>query len=73
MFEPGDETVNMREGKRKDPLPIGWFALFTPSDAMPKDRGLHLKRRLIIMGTGVIVLAAAATQVHPHRLWDLVA
>ena len=58
MFEPGEETVAMK-GERKDPLPIGWFALFTPSDAMPKDRGLYFRRRALIMGIGFIVLVAA--------------
>jgi hypothetical protein len=59
MFQPSDETVNMREGKKDDPLPIGWFALFTPDDAMPKDRGLHVKRRGLIIIFGLIVVIAA--------------
>lgn len=57
MFEPGEETVAMK-GERKDPLPIGWFALFTPSDAMARDRGLYVKRRALIMGIGLMVLLA---------------
>lgn len=52
----GDETVDMQSNK-KQPLPIGWFALFTPSDAMPKDRGLYVKRRGLITLIGVVVLA----------------
>jgi hypothetical protein len=59
MFQPGDETVNMREGKKDDPLPIGWFALFTPSDAMPKDRGLHFKRRGLFIIVGLVLVLAA--------------
>ncbi|MBZ0137232.1 MAG: DUF3810 domain-containing protein [Planctomycetes bacterium] len=54
----GDETVDMQSNK-KQPLPIGWFALFTPSDAMPRDRGLYVKRRGVIILIGVVVLAIA--------------
>jgi hypothetical protein len=59
MFQPSDETVNMREGKKDDPLPIGWFALFTPDDAMPKDRGLHVKRRGLIIIFALIAVIAS--------------
>ena len=59
MFQPSDETVNMREGKKDDPLPIGWFALFTPDDAMPKDRGLHIKRRGLIIILGLVTVIGA--------------
>ena len=44
MSKAPDETADMRQGKDQ-PLPIGVFALFTPDEAMPKDRGLHVKRR----------------------------
>jgi len=44
MAKAPDETADMRQGKDQ-PLPIGVFALFTPDEAMPKDRGLHVKRR----------------------------
>lgn len=54
----GDETVDM-QSKKKQPLPIGWFALFTPSDAMPKDRGLYVKRRGLIILIGIVVLTIA--------------
>lgn len=54
----GEETVDM-QSKRKQPLPIGWFALFTPSDAMPKDRGLYVKRRGLIILVGLVVVAIA--------------
>ena len=54
----GDETVDM-QSKRKQPLPIGWFALFTPSDAMPRDRGLYVKRRGLIILAGLVVLVIA--------------
>jgi hypothetical protein len=58
MFEPGEETVDLK-AKKKDPLPIGWFALFTPDDAMQHDRGLYIRRRGLLIGIGVLVLAAA--------------
>lgn len=58
MLGPGEETKAMHDEDRKDPLPIGWFALFTPSDAMPKDRGLYVKRRMILMAIGLVVLGA---------------
>ncbi len=45
----------MLEGKG-NPLPIGWFALFTPDDAMPKDRGLYVKRRGLTVVLGVVVI-----------------
>ena len=57
MFEPGEETVNMKGDGKNQPLPIGWFALFTPSDAMAKDRGLYFKRRGLIILVGLVVLA----------------
>lgn len=44
MAKAPDETADMRQGKDQ-PLPIGVFALFTPDEAMPRDRGLHVKRR----------------------------
>lgn len=50
----GDETNAMLEGKG-NPLPIGWFALFTPDEAMPKDRGLYVKRRGLIILAGLVV------------------
>ena len=59
MFEPGEETVDMRNTDKKQPLPIGWFALFTPSDAMSKDRGLYVKRRGLVILIGIVVLAIA--------------
>ena len=58
MFQDGEETVNMKGGGEKNqPLPIGWFALFTPSDAMPRDRGLYIKRRGLIILLGLVALA----------------
>jgi hypothetical protein len=51
-----DETHDLH-ARKDNPLPIGWFALFTPSDAMPKDRGLYVKRRLLITAIAVIVCA----------------
>ena len=59
MFEAGDETVDMKAENKKQPLPIGWFALFTPSDSMAKDRGLYIKRRGLIILIGLVVLAIA--------------
>jgi hypothetical protein len=56
MSNAGEETKDMQQGKNK-PLPIGWFALFTPSDAMPKDRGLYAKRRGIIIAAGLVITA----------------
>ncbi|MBX3473982.1 MAG: DUF3810 domain-containing protein [Planctomycetes bacterium] len=44
MANAPDETAALKTGKDQ-PLPIGVFALFTPDEAMPKDRGLHVKRR----------------------------
>lgn len=44
MANAPDETAALKEGKDQ-PLPIGVFALFTPDEAMPKDRGLYIKRR----------------------------
>lgn len=44
MANAPDETAALKEGKDQ-PLPIGVFALFTPDEAMPKDRGLYVKRR----------------------------
>ncbi|MCC7508517.1 MAG: DUF3810 domain-containing protein [Planctomycetes bacterium] len=55
MATPGEETASMLEGKG-NPLPIGWFALFTPDDAMPKDRGLYVKRRGLTMILGLVVI-----------------
>ncbi|MCF6227914.1 MAG: DUF3810 domain-containing protein [Planctomycetes bacterium] len=43
----GDETVALKDPKQ--PLAIGVFALFTPAEAMPRDRGLRTKKRLIIL------------------------
>lgn len=51
MANAPDETAAMKEGKDQ-PLPIGVFALFTPDEAMPRDRGLYVKRR------GGVTLAA---------------
>lgn len=60
MFQDGEETVNMKGGGDKNqPLPIGWFALFTPSDAMPRDRGLYIKRRGLVILVGLVSLAIA--------------
>lgn len=56
MASPLDETHAMQQGKDQ-PLPIGWFALFTPSDAMPRDRGLYVKRRLMITIVALVVCA----------------
>ena len=44
MANAPDETAALKENKDQ-PLPIGVFALFTPDEAMPKDRGLYVKRR----------------------------
>jgi hypothetical protein len=52
----GEETLAMQEGRR-DPLPVGWFALFTPDDAMPKDRGLYVKSRGLVMIAALVVIA----------------
>lgn len=46
------ETTNLRNPK--DPLPFGVFALFTPDEAMPKDKPPRLKRR------GLTILVCAA-------------
>lgn len=51
MGSPG-ETTNLRNPK--DPLPFGVFALFTPDEAMEKDKPPRLKRR------GLTVLVCAA-------------
>ncbi|MHC4839810.1 MAG: DUF3810 domain-containing protein [Planctomycetota bacterium] len=51
----GDETVALKNAK--DPLPIGVFALFTPAEAMPRDRGLRTKRRVIILIACAVLLA----------------
>lgn len=51
MGEPG-ETTNFRNPK--DPLPFGVFALFTPDEAMEKDRPPRLKRR------GLVILVCLA-------------
>lgn len=54
MASKGEETAAMLEGKG-NPLPIGWFALFTPDEAMPKDRGLYVKRRGLVVLAGAVV------------------
>ncbi len=43
----GDETIALKDPKQ--PLPFGVFALFTPAEAMPRDRGLRTKKRLVIL------------------------
>jgi hypothetical protein len=52
----GEETLAMQEGRR-DPLPVGWFALFTPDDAMPKDRSLYVKSRGLVIIAALVVIA----------------
>lgn len=49
----GHETRDLKN--RKDPLPVGVFAVFTPDEAMPRDRGLYLKRRLGVAVIGLFV------------------
>ncbi|MBE7491034.1 MAG: DUF3810 domain-containing protein [Planctomycetes bacterium] len=63
MANAPDETAALKEN-RDQPLPIGVFALFTPDEAMPRDRGLHVKRRggLTLAAFLVIALCWAAGQ-----------
>ncbi|MDC1142666.1 DUF3810 domain-containing protein [Planctomycetota bacterium] len=49
------ETKAMKNAK--DPLPFGVFALFTPAEAMPRDRGLRAKRRIITLIACAVLLA----------------
>jgi hypothetical protein len=54
------ETTHLRNPK--DPLPFGVFALFTPDEAMPKDKPPRLKRR------GLTILVCAGIM---GMLWGL--
>lgn len=58
MGSTGEETQAM-QGERDQPLPIGVFALFTPDEAMPRDRGLYVKRRGIVILAGLLVVVGA--------------
>ncbi|MCC6466421.1 MAG: DUF3810 domain-containing protein [Planctomycetes bacterium] len=58
MGNTGEETQALH-GQNDQPLPIGVFALFTPDEAMPKDRGLYVKRRGIVILAGLLVVVGA--------------
>ena len=52
MNKPGEGTEAIKNPKQ--PLGVGIFAVFSPDEAMPKDRGLYPRRRI-----GVMALCAA--------------
>ncbi len=53
--DPSSETMDLKAPKQ--PLPFGVFALFTPDEAMPKDRPLRVKRRLGTVAVCAVLLA----------------
>ncbi|MCC6575222.1 MAG: DUF3810 domain-containing protein [Planctomycetes bacterium] len=55
MAQDPSETMDLKNPKQ--PLPFGMFALFTPDEAMPKDKPLRVKRRLGVIIACVVLLA----------------
>ena len=63
--DPGDHPWSMLE--------IFCSVCWSPSVKLAEQATIVAGPAAWSLGLLVIVLAAAATQIHPHRLWDLVA